>query len=56
MTKSAAQRKAAERQRKKEQGLTQKTVWLTYKSIQKLDKIKAEDNCTDDEAINKALN
>lgn len=65
MASTAAERKAQERQRKKEQGMVLKQIWLLPETIQIIDKYKKINSnndykVSDEDAINelikKALN
>lgn len=55
MTQTAAERKAKERQRKKEKGFVSKTLWLDQDTIRAISEYKAKFGCTDDEAVNSLI-
>ena len=52
---TAAERKAKERQLKKEQGMILKQVWLLPETIKIIEKFKETYDCTDEEAINELI-
>ena len=55
MATTAAERKAAERQRKKQQGLVSKTLWLDQATMRAINEYKTVHNCTDDEAVKQLI-
>lgn len=46
-----AQRKAKQNQKRKEQGLVQKSFWIKPSVLAKIEAYKKVHNCTDNEAI-----
>lgn len=55
MASTAAERKAKERQIKKEQGMVLKQVWLLPETVQIIEKFKDNFDCTDEDAINELI-
>lgn len=55
MAQTAAERKAKERQIKKEQGMVLKQVWLLPEIIQIIEKYKNKFDATDEDAINELI-
>lgn len=55
MASTAAERKAKERQIKKEQGMVLKQVWLLPEIIQIIEKYKNKFDATDEDAINELI-
>ena len=60
MATTAAERKAQERQRKKEQGMVLKQIWLLPETIQIIEKYKkrnSDNDCkvSDEDAINELI-
>ncbi len=55
MASTAAERKAKERQLKKEQGMVLKQVWLLPETIKIIEAYKYKFNGTDEEAINELI-
>lgn len=55
MASTAAERKAKERQLKKEQGMTLKQVWLLPETIKIIERFKEQYDCTDEDAINELI-
>ncbi len=55
MASTAAERKAKERQIKKEQGMVLKQVWLRPEIVKIIEKYKEDFNATDEDAINELI-
>jgi len=55
MASTAAERKAKERQIKKDQGMVLKQVWLLPETIQIIEKYKNKFDATDEDAINELI-
>lgn len=55
MASTAAERKAKERQIKKEQGMVLKQVWLRPEIIKIIEEYKENFNATDEDAINELI-
>ena len=55
MASTAAERKAKERQIKKDQGMVLKQVWLYPETIQIIEKYKNKFDATDEDAINELI-
>ena len=55
MAQNAAERKAKERQLKKEQGMTLKQVWLLPGTIKIIEEYKSKFDATDEDAINELI-
>ncbi|MCK4111587.1 hypothetical protein HCY65_11030 [Acinetobacter radioresistens] len=55
MAQTAAERKAKERQLKKEQGMTLKQVWLLPETIKIIEEYKSKFDATDEDAINELI-
>ena len=55
MASTAAERKAKERQLKKEQGLVLKSIWFKPEVMRIIEDFKEKHNCTDEDAINELI-
>lgn len=55
MAQTAAERKAKERQLKKEQGMVLKQIWLLPETIKIIEKYKDKFDATDEDAINELI-
>lgn len=55
MASTAAERKAKERQQKKDQGMVLKQVWLLPETIKIIEKYKDKFDATDEGAINELI-
>lgn len=55
MASTAAERKAKERQQKKDQGMVLKQVWLLPETIKIIEKYKDKFDATDEDAINELI-
>lgn len=55
MAQTAAERKAKERELKKDQGMKLKQIWLDQETLQIIENYKQSHGCTDEQAIRELI-